>query len=87
MKQTPIQKLIDWLDKDPRGMLHAYDKQIITEYAQSLLPYERECFELAHIDGNKRGYVYGDNAAMGSTKGNKAATEAAEDYFTSTYNK
>ena len=50
MKQTPIQKLIEWLDKDPKGMLHAYDKQIITEYAQSLLPYERECIEGAYDD-------------------------------------
>ena len=71
MKQTPIQKLIEWLDKDPKGMLHAYDKQIITEYAQSLLPYERECIEGAYNSGYYKG----------------ADREEFKDdnYFTSTY--
>lgn len=71
MKQTPIQKLIEWLDKDPRGMLHAYDKQIITEYAQSLLPYERKCIEGAYKEG-EAGFHY--------------CAETAQDYFSSTYN-
>ncbi len=71
-KKTAITQAIEWIEKDPKGMLHAYDKQIMTEYLQSLLQYERECIEGAYNSGYYKG----------------ADREEFKDdnYFTSTYN-
>lgn len=53
MKQTPLQKAIELINKNRDEKLQYYDLAInnVTEILQSLLPYEQEYIENAHRHG------------------------------------
>ena len=55
MEKTALNLAIEMVQRDERGMLHAYDKQIVTAILTQLLPTEQQQIEAAfaagHIDG------------------------------------
>ena len=74
MEKTALNLAIEIVQRDERGMLHAYDKQIVSAILTSLLPTEQHQIEAAYKDGLTMGHVTGETAL-----------KSASDYFTTKY--
>ena len=72
-KLTPLQHLLKFMDEDKSGVLHSYDRQLITDEIKRLMPVEKQQILDAYNQD-----LYG--GLEGHTK-----YEDGEDYYNQTY--